>query len=269
MVRHRQIRHLQARRVGGPAVTGRIGVEQPALGTFVNLGSPLVTEICAMAGFDWLLVDLEHGAGGEEALVGQVLAAAAHDVPLFVRVESLERIRVGRVLDLGVAGVMIPRIAGASDAMRVARWARYPPQGDRGVATYNRSCSFGARPEALLTANDEVTVILQIETRGALADVEEIAATPGVDALFVGPRDLSHALGVPGAFDAPEYLEALERVVGAASDQGIAAGILAKDQEAAGRYASAGFGLVAVGSDSSFLMDGARQAAAAQVGDGR
>ena len=93
-----------------------IGVERPAIGTFVNLGSPLVTEVCAMAGFDWLLVDLEHGAGGEEALVGQTLAAAAHDVPLFVRVESAERIRVGRVLDLGVAGVMIPRIEDASEA---------------------------------------------------------------------------------------------------------------------------------------------------------
>jgi 2-keto-3-deoxy-L-rhamnonate aldolase RhmA len=245
-----------------------IGVERPAIGTFVNLGSPLVTEVCAMAGFDWLLVDLEHGAGGEEGLLGQVLAAAAHDVPLFVRVESLERIRVGRVLDLGVAGVMIPRIGDASEASRVARWARYPPDGDRGVATYNRSCGFGARPEVLLTANDDVTLILQIETRGALAEVEEIAAAPGVDALFVGPRDLSQALGVPGDFDAPVYREALERVAGAAAAQGIAAGILAKDRDAADRYAAAGFGLLAVGSDSGFLIDGARQAAGTS-GDGR
>ena len=131
-----------------------IGVERPAIGTFVNLGSALATEVCAMAGFDWLLVDLEHGAGGEEALVGQTLAAAAHDVPLFVRVETVERIRVGRVLDLGVAGVMIPRIEDASDARRVVRFARYPPDGERGVATYNRACGFGTRPEVLLTAND-------------------------------------------------------------------------------------------------------------------
>ena len=237
-----------------------IGVDRPAIGTFVNLGSPLVTEVCAMAGFDWLLVDLEHGAGGEEALVAQTLAAAAHDVPVFVRVESAERIRVGRVLDLGVAGVMIPRVDDAAEAGRAARWARYPPEGERGVATYNRACGFGSRPEVLLAANDEVTVIVQIETTGALADVERIAATAGVDALFVGPRDLSGALGVPGDFDAPVYLEAVGRVASAAADHGIAAGILAKDREAADRYAALGFGLLAVGSDSSFLMDGARQA---------
>jgi 2-keto-3-deoxy-L-rhamnonate aldolase RhmA len=240
-----------------------IGVERPAIGTFVNLGSPLVTEICAMAGFDWLLVDLEHGAGGEDALVGQVLAAAAHDVPLFVRVESVERIRVGRVLDLGVAGVMVPRIGDASEAAQVVRWARYPPDGERGVATYNRACGFGTRPEVLLTANADVTVIVQIETRGALSDVEKIAATAGVDALFVGPRDLSAALGVPGDFGAPVYQQALELVAAAAADQGIAAGVLAKDREAAERYAASGFGLLAIGSDSTFLMDGARRAVGA------
>jgi 2-keto-3-deoxy-L-rhamnonate aldolase RhmA len=243
-----------------------IGVGRPAIGTFVGLGSALVTEVCAMAGFDWLLVDLEHGAGGEEALVGQALAAAAHDVPLIVRVESLERIRVGRVLDLGVAGVMIPRVEDASEAARVARWARYPPDGERGVATYNRACGFGARPEALLNANDRVTVVLQIETLGALADVEEIAATPGVDALFVGPRDLSQALGVPGDFAAPVYREAIDRVAAAAAAHGIVAGLLAKDREAADRYAGLGYRLLAVGSDAGFLMEGARRAVAGSGG---
>jgi 2-keto-3-deoxy-L-rhamnonate aldolase RhmA len=236
-----------------------MGLERPAIGTFLNLGSALVTEICAMAGFDWLLADLEHGAGGEEALVGQVLAAAAHDVPLIVRVESVERIRVGRVLDLGAAGVMIPRVEDASQAARVARWARYPPDGERGVATYNRACGFGARPEALLTANDRVRVVLQIETSGALAEVEEIAATPGVDALFVGPRDLSQALGVPGDFAAPVYREAIDRVAAAAAAHGIVAGILAKDREAADRYTALGYRLLAIGSDAGFLMEGARR----------
>jgi 2-keto-3-deoxy-L-rhamnonate aldolase RhmA len=212
------------------------------------------------AGFDWLLIDLEHGAGGEEALVGQVLAGAAHAVPVVVRVESLERVRVGRVLDLGVAGVMLPRVGDAEEAGRVARWARYSPDGERGVATYNRACGFGTRPEVLQTANDDVTVILQIETRGALADVEQIAATPGVDGLFVGPRDLSQALDVPGDFDAPVYQKALERVAAAAAARCIAAGILAKDREAAERYAAMGFRLIAVGSDSSFVVDGARRA---------
>jgi 2-keto-3-deoxy-L-rhamnonate aldolase RhmA len=241
-------------------MTHRLGVDRPAIGTFVNLGSALATEVCAMAGFDWLLVDLEHGSGSEDALVGQVLAAAAHDVPLFVRVESLERIRVGRVLDLGVAGVMIPRVADAAEASRVSRWARYPPDGERGMATYNRACAYGTRLDVLSTANDDVTVVVQIETPGALEEVEEIASTPGVDALFVGPLDLSEALGVRGDFEAPVFREAVARVAAAAADHGIVAGILARDREAADRYAASGFGLIAIGSDFTFLMEGARRA---------
>ena len=241
-------------------MTRRLGVDRPAIGTFVNLGSALATEVCAMAGFDWLLVDLEHGSGSEDALVGQVLAAAAHDVPLIVRVESLERIRVGRVLDFGVAGVMIPRVADAAEAGRVARWARYPPDGERGMATYNRACGYGTRLDVLSTANDNVTVVLQIETPGALEEVEEIASTPGVDALFVGPLDLSQALGARGDFEAPVFQEAVARVAAAASHHGIVAGILARDREAADRYAASGFGLIAIGSDFTFLMEGARRA---------
>lgn len=238
----------------------RLAADRPAIGTFVNLGSALATEACAMAGLDWLLVDLEHGSGSEAALVGQALAAAAHDVPLFVRVESLERIRVGRVLDLGVAGVMMPRVTDAAEAARVARWGRYPPDGERGMATYNRACGYGTRTEALARANDEVTVIVQIETRGALEAVEKIAAIAGVDAVFVGPLDLSHALGVQGDYESPVFQAALARVVAAAADRGIAAGILAKDREAADRYAASGFGLIAIGSDFSFLIEGARRA---------
>jgi 2-keto-3-deoxy-L-rhamnonate aldolase RhmA len=244
-----------------PTTSRRLGIDGPAFGTFVNLGSALGTEACAMAGLDWLLVDLEHGSGSEEALVGQVLAAAVHDVPLLVRVESLERIRVGRVLDLGAAGVMIPRVGDAAQAKQVVRWARYPPDGERGMATYNRACGFGTRTEALATANDEVTVIVQIETRGALDEVEQIAATPGVDALFVGPLDLSQSLGVRGDYEAPGFQEAVARVATAAADHGIVAGILARDRQAADRYAAAGFGLIAVGSDFTFLIEGARRAA--------
>jgi 4-hydroxy-2-oxoheptanedioate aldolase len=106
-----------------------------------------------------------------------------------------------------------------------------------------------------------VTVITQVETRGALDEVEEIAAIPGVDALFVGPLDLSQALGVQGDYEAPVFQDAVARVATAAADHGIVAGILARDREAAERYAAAGFGLIAVGSDFTFLMDGARRAA--------
>ena len=106
------------------------------VGTFMNLGSALAAEACAMAGFDWLLVDLEHGGYSEDGLLGQILAGAAHGVPVIVRVESTERIRSGRVLDLGANGVMFPRVAGHEDATAAAANLRYPPEGARGVATF-------------------------------------------------------------------------------------------------------------------------------------
>ena len=239
----------------------RVRSGEPTVGTFVNLGSVLAAETCALAGFDWLLVDLEHGGGGEAALVGQVLAAGIHRVPVIVRVESAERIRSGRVLDLGAAGVMFPRLDSAGEVASALRHLRYPPEGDRGVATYNRACGFGMRSDALETANDNVVGVVQIESVSALAEVEAIAHIPGVDVLFVGPADLSHALGVPGALYAPEFRAALTRVVQAANSAGISAGILAHDRDRALECAEAGFTFVAVASDSALLAAAARAAA--------
>src|SRR3954465_12812421 len=136
---------------------------EPPLGTFLTLGSPLAAEACARAGFDWLLIDLEHGAG-EDALVGQLLAAAAHGVPALVRVESAERIRAGRALDAGAAGVMFPRMDSVEQVRDALRHLRYPPEGDRGVATYNRACGFGLRTDALDSATDEGGGRIQLES---------------------------------------------------------------------------------------------------------
>ena len=243
------------------SLRARVRSDEPTVGTFVNLGSALAAETCALAGFDWLVVDLEHGGAGEEALIGQVLAAEVHQVPVVVRVESAERIRTGRVLDLGAAGVMFPRLDSADEVATAVRHLRYPPDGDRGVATYNRACGFGMRIDALETANDTVVGIIQIETAGALAEVGAIAETPGVDVLFVGPVDLSHALGVPFMFDAPEFRSALTKVVVATQEAGIAAGILAPDRKRALECVEAGFAFVGIGSDSSLLAAAARAVA--------
>ena len=183
-------------------------------------------------------------------------------MPVIVRVESAERIRAGRVLDAGAAGVMFPRLDTEEEARDALAHLRYPPEGDRGVATYNRACGFGLRSEVLDTANDDVIAVVQVETLSALEHVDAIARAPGTDVLFVGPRDLSHALGVPGRFDAPEYRAALDRVVAATRAAGVAAGVLAADRDAADRYLADGFTFVAIGSDSGFVVAGARAAAA-------
>jgi 2-keto-3-deoxy-L-rhamnonate aldolase RhmA len=231
------------------------------LGTFLNLGSALVAEVCALSGFDWLLVDLEHGAGGEEGLVGQLLAGAAHDVPVFVRVESAERIRVGHALDLGAAGVMYPRLNTPDEVAAAISHLWYPPRGDRGVASYNRARRFGGDTKSTSDVNDELLCIVQIETSVALSNVTDIAATPGVDVLFVGPGDLSTALGCPGQLDSAIYLEALDRVVVAAHDARVAAGILVGDVGDVESHLDRGFSFVAVASDSALLRRAATSAA--------
>lgn len=231
------------------------------LGTFLNLGSPLVAEVCALSGFDWLLVDLEHGAGGEEGFVGQLLAGAAHDVPVLVRVESAERIRVGHVLDLGAVGVMYPRLNTPDEVADAISHLWYPPQGDRGVATYNRARHFGGDTRLSSDVNEELLCIVQIETSSALANVAGIAATPGVDALFVGPGDLSAALGCPGQLDAQVYLDALDDVIAAARGAGVAAGILVGDVDQVKGHIERGFSFVSVASDSALLRRAAMTAA--------
>jgi 2-dehydro-3-deoxyglucarate aldolase/4-hydroxy-2-oxoheptanedioate aldolase len=231
----------------------RLGRGDVTFGTFLGAATPVTAEVCAAAGVDWVLLDLEHGAGGEEQARDVIPAAASYSVPTVVRVESGERIRAGRLLDLGAAGVMFPRIDTSSEAAVCVRHLRYPPAGDRGVATYNRMCAYGLDAPALDRSNADVLGVVQIETRNALDAVEQIAALDGVDVLFVGPRDLSHALDVPGQTQAPVYLAALDRVLAAAKGHGKAAGLLVADGAAAAPMARAGWQFIAIGSDTTLL----------------
>lgn len=237
-----------------------IDIDPVSLGTFVSLGSPLAAEACAVSGFDWLLIDLEHGAGDEAAMIGQIRAAAARDVPCVVRVESADRIRSGRVLDLGARGVMFPRLNTPDEVADAVRHLHFPPTGDRGVATYHPAAGFGLHPEWLTSADTDTICIVQIETADALDNVEAIAAVPGVDVIFVGPRDMSAALGVPGGFTEPVYLQALQRVAAAAHRSGIHAGILAANALSARKLISEGYTFVAIASDATLLATSAHQA---------
>jgi 4-hydroxy-2-oxoheptanedioate aldolase len=225
----------------------------PTLGTFIGTASPLAAEVCAAAGVDWVLLDLEHGGGGEEQVRDVVPAAGSYGVPTVVRVESAARIRMGRVLDSGAAGIMLPRLNTVNEVAEAMTHLRYPPAGDRGVATYNRACRFGLDPGALDRANDEVLGVVQIESAAAVGNAGEIARLDAVDVLFVGPRDLSHDLDVPGDFTAPRFTEALEHVKSASQRHGKACGLLVTDGLAAARRLEQGWSFVAIGSDSTLL----------------
>jgi 2-dehydro-3-deoxyglucarate aldolase/4-hydroxy-2-oxoheptanedioate aldolase len=172
------------------------------------------------------------------------------------------------VLDLGAAGVMLPRLDTATEVATALRHLRYPPDGDRGVATYNRACRFGLDPDALDRANTEVLAVVQIESLRAVEQVEEIAALDGVDVVFVGPRDLSHDLGVPGDVQAPRYLDALDRVRSAAQQFGKSCGLLVPNGAAAAEKRADGWTFVAVGSDSTLLASAVTaELARTRIGD--
>src|SRR5919204_4326021 len=218
--------------VPGATFRQRVRSGEALLGTFLQLGSPVATEIAAQAGFDWLLVDLEHGAGSEAALLADLQAMSASSVGALVRVERGERLRIGRVLDAGADGVMVPRMASAEQAAEVATFLRYPPQGVRGVALGTRSAGFGrVAVGEVSTLNDNVVGILQIETVESIEAVDSIAAIDGVDVLFIRPSDLSVALGVPGQLDHPRYRGALDRIRAAARAHGKAVGTLLRNAQ--------------------------------------
>jgi 4-hydroxy-2-oxoheptanedioate aldolase len=225
---------------------------QVTIGTFLGMGAPMAAEIAAVGGVDWVLVDLEHGGGSEDLIGPTVVAGMAYGIPTLVRVESMERIRIGRALDAGASGVMIPRIETPEQVSAVVKHMSYPPFGDRGVATYNRSAKWG-RDLSGLTEKSKAACIIQIETLKALENVDAIAKIDGADLLFVGPLDLSFALGAPRDFKSPKFLEATAKVVAAANANNKVAGILAADATAAATFIEQGFKFIAIGSDATLL----------------
>jgi 2-dehydro-3-deoxyglucarate aldolase/4-hydroxy-2-oxoheptanedioate aldolase len=235
----------------------RLDAGETVLGSFVNLGSTLTAEIMGIAGFDWLVIDLEHGAGNEQRLVGQLQALAHTGATALVRVEGIDQARVLHALDAGAAGVLVPRLRTVEDARRAVEYCRYA--GGRGVARYNRSWQWGMRSGTLAEADADVICAVQIETADALDAVSEIAAVDGVDVLFVGPADLSHSLGLAGPPDDPELLERVAAVAAAARAHGKAAGVLVGGVDQATAYHDAGFRFLGCGSDSGLLAIAARR----------
>ena len=233
-------------------------------GTFCNLGSHITTEIAGNAGFDWLLLDLEHGAGDQSELMHQLQAAAAADTPAIVRIAWNEPWRFKRVLDAGAAGVMVPWVSTVEEAQAATTAMRYFPDGVRGAATLIRANGYGRdRDEYLQAANDHLLTVVQIETRQAVENAAAIAAVEGVDVLFVGPFDLSIGLGIGGQFDHPEFLAALEQVVAGAKGAGKAAGILLQRPDQVAATKARGFSFIALGSDGGLVTSGMAQLAAA------
>ena len=231
-------------------------------GTFLNLGSACAVEIAAEAGFDWLLIDLEHGNAALGDLRNMLLACRKSTAAPIVRIPSIDADTVKFVMDSGAAGIMFPFVNSMADAQRAVQFMKYPPHGTRGVAGIIRATDYGRSWDAYFRqANQRSLVVAQIETKGAVDAADEIAAIDGIDVLFVGPLDLSVSLGCPGDFTPPHFVAALERVIAACRKHGKAAGILSRPQLAE-QHKRLGFRFFALGSDSSSVVTGLQQSLA-------
>ncbi len=229
----------------------------PLLGTLLSLPSPEVAEICAAAGFDWLFIDMEHGLLGF-ADVQRMIQAAGHRCPCVVRVPSNEATWVCKALDTGAAGIIFPHINNADDARSAVRAGKYPPEGIRSIAVA-RAQGYGSRlQECVDDANLETVLIAQAEHAEAARNIESILAVPGVDAILVGPYDLSASLKKPGKVNDPEVADTIGKVRDACTARGISAGIFVRDADAASSAFQAGFSLVCVATDCLLLLEAAR-----------
>jgi 4-hydroxy-2-oxoheptanedioate aldolase len=240
-------------------IRSRVLGGETLFGAFCDLASPLAAELAGNAGYDWLILDLEHGASTEADLLGLLHAVETTPAAALVRPQSAERLRIGRALDLGASGVMLPQLQSAAEVRAAMSFLRYPPVGTRGLALRTRGADMGALSHADVArvVNERILGIIQIEARGTVTDADEIAAIDGVDVLFVGPADLSHNLGVPGRFDDRIYLDALETVVAACQRHGKAAGILLYDTAVLAQHLELGFRFVGLGSEGAFVSAGA------------
>lgn len=224
-----------------------------SLGVFQCLPSQGVSEVLIASGVDWILVDMEHGAIDIESAADMLALIGRSNCTPIVRVPSNDRAFIKRVLDAGALGVMIPMVNTPEEAAEAVASCKYPPAGARGVGP-GRASIFGVRMvDYLSRADDEVSVIVQAEHADALRRIDEIAAVPGVDVVFVGPYDLSYSMGLPGRIDQPAVEAAISAVLDACQKAGKIAGIFCMDAVAAARRADQGFRFIALGLDSVYL----------------
>lgn len=235
------------------------------IGTFVCLPSPESAELLAEIGYDWLIVDTEHGPF--DVLTAQrMLQAVARRCPCVVRVPSNEEVWIKKALDIGAAGVLVPLVNSPEIAGRVARACRYAPEGTRGMGLA-RAQRYGVGfQDYVESANREIVAIVQAEHVEAVHHIEAIAAVPGIDAIFVGPYDLSASMGKPGQVRDPEVQTAVRKVRDATLKAGRRLGIYCPDAESARDFMRQGYTLIGMSTDLNYLSQSAGAALAAAKG---
>lgn len=228
-------------------------------GTIVSLPSPEVAEVMALAGFDWLFIDLEHGA--MSYLECQRMIQAIGDrAESLVRVPELTESAVKKVLDTGAGGIIVPKVNSRAEAERAVAYSKYPSDGQRGVGA-TRAHGYGIHfQDYVARANEDLMVVLQIEHIAGVEQIESIVDVPGVDVIFIGPYDLSASMGLMGQLDHPKVLDAIARVEAVCREKEMHMGYFGMSPESVKPYMEKGYKLITCGTDTGFLVGGAADA---------
>ncbi|WP_309064693.1 HpcH/HpaI aldolase family protein [Microbacterium sp.] len=239
------------------------GADRPLIGMWLSTGSPLLAEIGAGAGLDWLLIDMEHGPNTLTTVQQQLQVIAAYRVPAVVRVPFNDAVILKQVLDAGAQNVLVPMIASADEARAAVAAVRYPPDGIRGVGSaLARSGRWGRVEDYVAQASQHVSLLVQVESGEAVDAAAEIAAVDGVDGVLVGPADLAASMGFPGRQTHPEVREAVRRTFQAVTAAGKKVGVNSFDPTISDAYLADGAHFLSAGADVTILARGSEALAA-------
>ena len=237
----------------------RLRDKETLIGSLVTLGSADVAEVMSLVGFDYLWIDIEHTPMGFTQ-AQRMIQAVGGRCPCIVRVPENREVWIKKALDTGCDGIMIPQVKTEQEARSAVRWSLYPPQGERSVGisrAQGYGMSFG---EYVSQANEELVIVVQVEHIEGVRNSGAIAKVPGIDAILIGPYDLSGSLGMPGETEHVEVKKAIEEVKKQCELAGVPIGIFTAEGESAQRYAAEGYSLIALGLDTFFLWGAAKKA---------
>ena len=239
---------------------------EKTLGTFFELGSATAAECLGFSGLDYMIIDTEHGPFNPQSALDFVRAAKLYNITPLARVQEISRAAILKLLDVGAMGIIVPCVNSIEDVHKIVEYGTYAPLGDRGVANTAGSGfwfeDYACRglPEYFEISNRETMLLPQCETLWCLEHIDEVLAVPGIDGMFVGPFDLSTAMGIPGQFDLPEFRDALNRVQRACAAAGKPSMIYAASEGKAREGFAEGYGSVAFGMDATTLTNAYRAA---------
>jgi 2-keto-3-deoxy-L-rhamnonate aldolase RhmA len=248
------------------ALRSQLGAGKPAIGTMIDeISSPFIVHILANAGFDFVFVDLEHGRFGQEEAANLIQTIRLSPMTCLVRVPDNQYHLIARVLDAGAEGIMVPRISTRQEVEAVVQSVRYPPVGQRGLSVTRGHNNYerGEAQAFAQQANRENLVIVQIERREAVENIDSLLSVPGVDVALVGPVDLSISLGIPLDYSHPDMENAIQRVVDACQRHNVFAGIHTRNLQALSYWHQRGIRMLTSSSDLDMLLDSSTELARA------